>query len=71
MSEPPTALLTEQSQIEQLAYRIYETEGRPEGKEAEHWARAERAIHEQRLAGPETAKLADDGREPKNANFHE
>ncbi|CAN5724054.1 hypothetical protein BH09VER1_BH09VER1_35080 [soil metagenome] len=62
MSELDTTRLTEQSQIEQLAFRIYETEGKPEGRAAEHWARAERAIHEQRLAGPATAQLSDDGR---------
>lgn len=36
-------------QLRQRAYRIWEAEGRPEGMEAEHWARAERE-----LAGEET-----------------
>lgn len=39
-------------EIARLAFQIYEKEGRPEGKMAEHWARAERAIREQRVAVP-------------------
>lgn len=62
MSELTSAALCEQAQIAQLAYQIYEKDGRPEGCAAEHWARAERAIHEQRLPGPATAPLPDDGR---------
>jgi len=42
--------LTEQEEIESLAYRLYEDEGRPEGKASEHWAKAEVIIHAQRLA---------------------
>lgn len=37
-------------QIRQLAYEIWEREGRPEGKESEHWQQAEREIRE-RMAG--------------------
>lgn len=59
--------LGEQAQIAQLAFRIYESEGCPEGRAADHWAKAERAIHEQRLPGPATAPVADDGREQKSA----
>ena len=40
--------LTEQEEIESLAYRLCEGEGRPEGKASEHWAKA--IIHAQRLA---------------------
>jgi Protein of unknown function (DUF2934) len=45
---PPS--LTEREQIERLAYYLYEDEGRPEGRAAEHWARAEEFIQSQRLA---------------------
>jgi len=62
MENSPTAGLSEQAQIAQLAFRIYECEGRPEGQAAEHWTRAERAIHEQRLPAPSMAPLSDDGR---------
>lgn len=33
-------------QIRQLAYEIWEREGRPEGKESEHWKQAERELRE-------------------------
>ena len=46
----PNRALSEQEQIAALAHQIYEDEGRPEGLAEEHWARAERSIHEQRLA---------------------
>lgn len=39
-------------EISRLAFQIYQEEGCPEGKTAEHWARAERAIREQRVAVP-------------------
>lgn len=48
-STPP---LNEQEQIAIVAYRIYEDEGRPEGKAEEHWARAEHVVHEQRPVAP-------------------
>jgi hypothetical protein len=31
-------------ELRNRAYRIWESEGRPEGMEAEHWARAEREL---------------------------
>ena len=46
--------LSEQEQIEKMAHRIYEDEGCPEGCADEHWARAERIIHEQRVAVAES-----------------
>ena len=45
---PPS--LTKREQVERLAYYLYEDEGRPEGRAAEHWARAEEFIQSQRLA---------------------
>jgi len=45
----PGPLQTEQERITALAYQIYEKEGRPDGRDQEHWAKAQRAVHEQRL----------------------
>ena len=42
--------LTQEEEIENLAYRLYEDEGRAEGKAEEHWAKAEAVIRAQRLA---------------------
>lgn len=36
--------MTREEQLRQRAYRIWESEGRPDGMEAEHWARAEREL---------------------------
>jgi hypothetical protein len=33
-----------EEQVRELAYQIWETEGRPEGREQDHWVRAEKAI---------------------------
>lgn len=48
----PSNSLTEQEHIAIMAHRIYVEEGRQEGKAAEHWARAERAVREQRVPVP-------------------
>ena len=45
---PPS--LTEHEEIENLAYRLYEDEGKPEGRADEHWARAEQFVHAEHLA---------------------
>jgi hypothetical protein len=45
---PPA--LTEREEIESLAYRLYEDEGKPEGRAEEHWAKAEEFILAQRRA---------------------
>ncbi len=61
-NDPP---LSEEKQIELLAYHIYVEEGRPDGKAAEHWARAERCIREHRMHVPLTPgeqPPRDDGR---------
>lgn len=42
--------ITEHEQIESLAYRFYEEEGRPDGRADEHWARAEQFICAEHLA---------------------
>lgn len=35
---------TREEQLRQRAYRIWESEGRPDGMDAQHWARAEREL---------------------------
>jgi hypothetical protein len=50
--------LTEQEEIQSLAYRLFENEGKPEGRAEEHWAKAEEFIRAQRLA------IAGDSEEP-------
>ena len=42
--------LTEHEEIESLAYRLYEDEGKPEGRAEDHWAKAEEIVHAQRSA---------------------
>jgi hypothetical protein len=42
--------LTEREEVESLAYRLYEEEGKPEGRAEEHWIRAQEFIRAQRLA---------------------
>ena len=45
---PPS--LSEHEQVESLAYRLYDDEGKPEGRADQHWARAEQFIYAERLA---------------------
>jgi hypothetical protein len=50
-------------QLRQRAYRIWEADGRPDGMEAEHWARAEREIaSEETGVNPANAAPASRGR---------
>lgn len=39
-----------EEQIRELAYSIWEREGRPEGKDAEHYHRAKQMLEEQEVA---------------------
>lgn len=41
--------------IERRAYEIWEEEGRPEGREREHWAKAAKELEE---ATPETSQVS-------------
>lgn len=34
----------QQQQIQELAYQLWEQEGRPEGRDREHWERAQRQL---------------------------
>ena len=54
---PPS--LTEHEQVESLAYRLYEDEGKPEGRADEHWAQAEQFIHAERLAIASSSEKSD------------
>jgi hypothetical protein len=52
-----------EERIRQRAHRIWEDEGRPEGREHEHWERAAREIAAEEKAGenetPESSREAD------------
>lgn len=53
----------EEEQIAIIAYRIYESEGYPEGRSDEHWARAARIAHAQRTG----AAIDKEGDSPADA----
>lgn len=55
----------EHEQIADLAFRIYEQDGRPEGMAEEHWRRAERALKMLKLSEPPVAETP----EPSPENF--
>jgi hypothetical protein len=44
-----------EEEIARLANHYYEEEGRPEGRAAEHWHRAEEEIRNQSSVGPDPA----------------
>jgi len=46
----------QEQHIRQLAYDIWESEGRPEGQEARHWEMARKLVETQGGAGTPTAK---------------
>ncbi len=50
MNDPSS--MSQEEQIARIAYHIYEEEGCQDGHCAEHWARAERIIREQRMGTP-------------------
>ncbi|SNR44296.1 DUF2934 domain-containing protein [Paracoccus sediminis] len=43
--------MNDQERIKQRAHEIWESEGRPEGREAEHWSRAEEELRSQSGGG--------------------
>jgi DUF2934 family protein len=51
--------LTEHEEIESLAYRPYEDEGKPDGRADEHWTRAEQFIQAERLAIASSSEKSD------------
>ncbi len=52
--------MTEREHIAALAYKFYEDDGRQDGHAAEHWAKAERAVKEQRMPVPEADRMGPD-----------
>jgi hypothetical protein len=60
---------TEYELIAELAYRIYEQEGRPEDRAEEHWRRAERALRQLRLSNPPAESPREPG-SPESAIGH-
>jgi hypothetical protein len=48
-----------EEQIRNRAHQIWEREGRPDGRESEHWARAMREIDDEAGSGQQTAEDAD------------
>ena len=56
--------VTEYEEIERLAYRLYEDEGKPHGRADEHWARAEEIIRCQRMAIAASA-AEEENRQPR------
>jgi hypothetical protein len=44
----------DENEIRQRAYRLWETEGRPEGRAADHWAAAEAELREKAETNPLT-----------------
>jgi hypothetical protein len=52
--------------IERLAYEIYEREGRPEGRSAEHWLKAEKELGDDLFLEEEKqVEVAEGGLVPK------
>ena len=51
-----------EDRIRRRAYQIWEEEGWPQGREAEHWSRAEREIAQGAGPGPEAAAEEDRSR---------
>ena len=50
-----------EKQVAAQAYLYYLEEGRPAGKEREHWARAEQAVREQNMNGGARSDGTGDG----------
>lgn len=48
--------------ISELAFRIYEQEGCPEGQADDHWSRAERALQQLRLSDLPRRRPKENGR---------
>lgn len=50
-----------EDRLRQRAYTIWESEGRPDGREGEHWAQAERELAAQPMAAEHPAAAAETG----------
>ena len=47
-----------QETVAEVAYRLYEAEGRPEGRAGEHWRKAEELVRNRSLAPQPAASTA-------------
>jgi hypothetical protein len=56
--------MQDEERIRQRAHDIWEREGRPEGRRAEHWARARREIEAEGGAAPAGPAAPDDSYSP-------
>lgn len=52
--------MDQDQRLRQRAYEIWESEGRPEGQDRDHWLRAELEQQDQAPASPEAANLSED-----------
>jgi hypothetical protein len=50
----PCAIETRQKQIEERAYALWESEGRPDGRDLVHWCQAESEVMAAGTAGSDT-----------------
>jgi hypothetical protein len=48
--------MDQNDQVRDRAHQIWEAEGRPEGKDADHWARAQRELQVEGAAGEDASK---------------
>jgi hypothetical protein len=53
------------TQVRLRAYRIWEDEGKPEGKHLDHWSRAETEVRGKDSAGPKEENSNPTGRLPE------
>jgi hypothetical protein len=56
--------MSKDNEIRAIAYRIWEEEGRPEGREIEHWRRAEAIWQEQSAQSATEAEATDPTSKP-------
>jgi hypothetical protein len=64
----PPMSADKERRIRERAYRIWEDEGKPSGREKEHWRRARREIEEEDgfISGDQDLRIREN---PPNANF--
>jgi len=53
-------------EISKMAYEIYESEGRPDGRDLDHWLKAEQVVRSR--PGREESQIASDGEAKKTTN---
>ena len=59
-------MMADENRIKQRAYQIWENEGRPHGRDREHWERASREIEAEAKPGKAAARSKPAGK-PKSA----